>query len=782
MKELSDAKLVELYARERDEGAFAEIARRHGSMVYATCQRLLGSAADDAAQAVFMLLARKAGSLSRREALAGWLHGAARLVAREHLRATGRRQRAEKEAAEMRAASKSESSREWNSVRSELDAAIEKLPRHYREAVLLSCVEGRGEAEAARELGVPAGTVKSRVSRGLEKLRERLAHRGRVLGVGTLAVLLAEHGTLEMPVALATKIAGLGAAAAGVGAASASLLMMEGALKAMMMFKIKVAAAVLGTVLVAGTAVPVAQQVIGAEPVNPVKPVVKEPPRTDPPKRRPKAEPVKKPAKVAWGKAANGLQVGLVPLGGGAAAKWARHVLCPGCEAKLPKSGPGPQPGGGAVPCSSCGLMTGARNKFCGACAEAKRVCMACGKAKPWSATFIAGQPIRLELHYRNVGKKDLDIENANWCDLPNWRLKFRPLGGGAPLLARCTAKLQHAGQPNILLKKGQQAGRCFVLGKWWEFQPMVMARSHKTLPPGKYRVTAGYSQNRKGNFWQGSITTGPVEIEVKGKGAAARPAGGKAVKGLSLRLVATKTKYAAGEPLEIRAFLDNVGKERMTVLKRTTHVDMGFNARSAGGQFIVSMLPPAPPRRLRADDLAQLAAGASLELKNWEMLARVNSQIRAGKGRTGKFTIFASYGAHARGEVWNVRKIDPKAWVGSLKSNPVEIRIGIAAAAGGGKWQDLFATKDWYKNQRGAEQVFKGKLVAVGRAGGDSTLMRTSHYKLGERTIYTGARKSPALDKLVGKNVEIRGKPVDMNLEGQSLKEIWPAAVRATK
>lgn len=94
-------------------------------------------------------------------------------------------------------------------------------------------------------------------------------------------------------------------------------------------------------------------------------------------------------------------------------------------------------------------------------------------------------------------------------------------------------------------------------------------------------------------------------------------------------------------------------------------------------------------------------------------------------------------------------------------------------------KWEKLFEDEAWYKNTAGKEQVFRGKLEAIPNAGGPSTLQRTSYYKLGDRTIYTGAKKVQALERLVGKQVEIRGKPVDMELEGQSLKEIWPAAVR---
>ncbi|MFB3894287.1 MAG: hypothetical protein ACE15C_19965 [Phycisphaerae bacterium] len=106
----------------------------------------------------------------------------------------------------------------------------------------------------------------------------------------------------------------------------------------------------------------------------------------------------------------------------------------------------------------------------------------------------------------------------------------------------------------------------------------------------------------------------------------------------------------------------------------------------------------------------------------------------------------------------------------------------GPASAPAGRPWITLFANEQWYKQQAGKEEVFTGKLEAVPNAGGPSTRMRTSFYKLGDRTVYTGARKVKALDDLVGKKVEMRGKGVSMNLEGQALSEIWPAAVRAAE
>ena len=102
------------------------------------------------------------------------------------------------------------------------------------------------------------------------------------------------------------------------------------------------------------------------------------------------------------------------------------------------------------------------------------------------------------------------------------------------------------------------------------------------------------------------------------------------------------------------------------------------------------------------------------------------------------------------------------------------------AAEAANADWQMLFAKERWYKNQKGKEVVFRGKLESVPNAGAPSTLQRTTYYRLGKRTIYTGAKRVPALDRLVGQQVEIRGKAVDFKLEGQSVREIWPAAVRA--
>jgi len=108
-----------------------------------------------------------------------------------------------------------------------------------------------------------------------------------------------------------------------------------------------------------------------------------------------------------------------------------------------------------------------------------------------------------------------------------------------------------------------------------------------------------------------------------------------------------------------------------------------------------------------------------------------------------------------------------------------VAILAAASAMADEPAWRPLFEKEEWYKNAEGKEQIFRGKLEAVPGADAPSTLQRSAHYKLAGRTLYTGARKVDALDKLVGKHVEMRGKAIDMELEGQRLREIWPAAVR---
>ncbi len=267
----TDAKLVAAYAATRDEDAFAELTRRHGVMVYRICMRMLSDSheAEDASQAVFVVLARKARSLRREVNLAAWLHSVARNVSLRSLQARSRRAKREKEAAmvqarEQQGAVGPEGDRalEW------LDQELGSLPAPQRQAVILRYLEDRSQEEAARLAGCPQGTLSKRASRGLERLRQRLAGRGSVLSGVMLVGLLegeaqgAVPATLLPSLAVASKIAAAGAAAGATGTGVPALA--EGALKMMFWAKVKIAAALIGAAVVVSAGVPATVQAIWA--------------------------------------------------------------------------------------------------------------------------------------------------------------------------------------------------------------------------------------------------------------------------------------------------------------------------------------------------------------------------------------------------------------------------------------------------------------------------------------------------------------------------------------
>ncbi|MFH1024196.1 MAG: glycoside hydrolase domain-containing protein [Planctomycetota bacterium] len=244
------------FVSERSEEAFTEIARRHGGMVFGVCRRSLPNHedAEDAAQAVFLLLAKKAAGLPNREAVAGWLYRAAQMVSLEKRRRDIRRREIERKTVAMK--NQECESASWERVREELDAAISGLPKVQREAVVMAYLEGMSQEGVARELAVPLGTVKSRLSRGLEHLREKLLRRGVVLPAAALGAMLIEKSASAAAPALVAKLAAAGAfSAPGAGAvaiSSKNILLMEAVMKTMIWAKVKVAAAVLAGVVAAG--------------------------------------------------------------------------------------------------------------------------------------------------------------------------------------------------------------------------------------------------------------------------------------------------------------------------------------------------------------------------------------------------------------------------------------------------------------------------------------------------------------------------------------------------
>ena len=166
--DLSDGHLLDLFVTRRDEAAFAALIERHGPMVQRVCRQVLGDPHDaqDASQAVFLVLARRARSIRCRGSLASWLHGVALRTASKARTAAARRRVHERRAGEMRArAAYGRAPGEdpsWPEVHEELD----RLPEKFREPIVLCHLEGLTREMAAQQLGWPVGTVQSRLAQG----------------------------------------------------------------------------------------------------------------------------------------------------------------------------------------------------------------------------------------------------------------------------------------------------------------------------------------------------------------------------------------------------------------------------------------------------------------------------------------------------------------------------------------------------------------------------------------------------------------------------------------
>lgn len=181
---LTDAQLLDRFVARGEEPAFEALVLRHGGMVFQVCRALLDNRhdAEDAMQATFLVLARKAASLRDPELLGCWLHGVAHQVARKSRSRVTLRRRREREvglAGERDPASERQGNaliaHEENAI---LHEEIARLPEHYRVSVVLHYLEGRTHDEIARRLRRPLGTVSARISRARDLLRSRLARRG----------------------------------------------------------------------------------------------------------------------------------------------------------------------------------------------------------------------------------------------------------------------------------------------------------------------------------------------------------------------------------------------------------------------------------------------------------------------------------------------------------------------------------------------------------------------------------------------------------------------------
>jgi RNA polymerase sigma factor (sigma-70 family) len=245
--EESDEALLERFAGRRDEAAFAELLRRHGPRVWGVCRRGLPSAADaeDAFQATFLVLARKANAVRRRASVASWLHGVALRVVACARRRSGRPPPDQRDlpARSVEAPEDEAARQEFRRV---LDEEVGRLPEKYRMPVVLCYFDGESNESAARRLGWPAGTVCGRLARARDLLRKRLTRRGVALTAGGLGAGLANPSE-AVPAALAaltpqTVLRVLAVPpAAGAAVAPTVVALAQGVIRSMTMTKLKLA-------------------------------------------------------------------------------------------------------------------------------------------------------------------------------------------------------------------------------------------------------------------------------------------------------------------------------------------------------------------------------------------------------------------------------------------------------------------------------------------------------------------------------------------------------------
>ena len=194
---MSDLELLARFTAKDDrdvsEAAFAALVARHGRMVQGVCRRILGDDhdTDDAFQATFLILARKATSVRVEDSLGRWLHGVSvRVARRARAIAIAHRRRAQPlDRIDPPDVPDAPDAMEHEEFRSVIDEEIAQLPARYRSVIVLCCMEGASDDMAAHRLRCPVGTIHSRLHRARERLRIRLKSRGLTLGVGTLAAL-----------------------------------------------------------------------------------------------------------------------------------------------------------------------------------------------------------------------------------------------------------------------------------------------------------------------------------------------------------------------------------------------------------------------------------------------------------------------------------------------------------------------------------------------------------------------------------------------------------------
>lgn len=249
----TDGQLLERFVRGHELASLEILVQRHSLMVWGVCRRLLPNHhdAEDAFQATFLVLVRKAASIVPRAMVGNWLYGVAHQTALKARSVVAKRRTRERQVIDMPEPETPQSDLEYD-LQPLLDQELSRLPDTYRVAIVLCDLEGKSRKEAARQLGLPEGTVGSRLARARAMLAKRLARHGLAVSGGSLAVLLSQQAVAAgVPDSLVlstikavTLIAAGKPVAAGVISAPAAALT-EGVIKSMLLTKLRTVAVVL---------------------------------------------------------------------------------------------------------------------------------------------------------------------------------------------------------------------------------------------------------------------------------------------------------------------------------------------------------------------------------------------------------------------------------------------------------------------------------------------------------------------------------------------------------
>ena len=252
---MDDHELLDAYVREGSEEAFATLVERYLDLVYSAASRQLSNPdqAQDVTQAVFVMLSRKAGSISRRTVLSGWLYRTARYVALEAARAENRRRIREATMAEMSETTGSDSAPEaWKRISPHLDRSMDQLKESERNAILLRFFQGKSFREISATLGIGENAAKKRVGRAIDRLRQSLIRHGIKDSSAVLGAALTAFAIQPTPSAIASLIPA--AVCHGTATAASVQILTEGALQMITWTKMKTTAACVAALLVtAGT-------------------------------------------------------------------------------------------------------------------------------------------------------------------------------------------------------------------------------------------------------------------------------------------------------------------------------------------------------------------------------------------------------------------------------------------------------------------------------------------------------------------------------------------------